>query len=96
MPETIPRAAGALRQNPAIAWRAIDGEAVLIDPSTGTVFVLNRLGARIWELLEVPRGAEELARALAVEHPDEGDRVAGDVAAFLGSLAGRSLVEEAR
>lgn len=86
----------AYRQNPSVAWRAIDGEAVLIDPATGTVFVLNRLGARIWGLLEEPRGEDELARALAAEHPAETARIAADVAAFLGSLADRSLVEGVR
>jgi hypothetical protein len=81
------------RQNPAVAWRAIDGEAVLIDPSNGTVFVLNRLGARIWALLEEPRGEEELAGALSREHPGEGVRIAEDVSKFLGALSERALVE---
>jgi len=81
------------RQNPSVAWRAIDGEAVLIDPSNGTVFVLNRLGARIWELLEEPRAADDLARTLESEHPEERVRIAEDVESFLGALFERTLVE---
>ena len=88
----MPAAPRTFRQNPSIAWRAIDGEAVLIDPSTGTVFVLNRLGARIWERLEEPQGEDELARSLAEEHPEESHSIAEDLRRFLGSLAERSLL----
>jgi hypothetical protein len=83
------------RQSPSIAWRAIDGEAVLIEPMTGTVLVLNRVGARIWELLEAPRSAADLAGRIAAEHAAAEGSIAADVDAFLASLAARSLVEVA-
>ena len=47
------------RQETRVAWRSIDGESVLIDPTSGTVFVLNRVGSQVWALLEEPRTVDD-------------------------------------
>ncbi len=80
------------RQNTAIAWREIDGEAVLIDPSTGTVFVLNRVGARIWDLLSEPRTQFELVGCIASENDLGVESVENDVAQFIAALDARALI----
>lgn len=94
--EFVPTASAAtVRQDPRVAWRSIDGEAVLIDPSNGTVFVLNRLGARIWELLEEPRTTEDLVASVDLDVAPPEETVAADIATFLAALAERRLVEPA-
>lgn len=79
------------RQNPAIAWRKIDKQSVLLDPGTGTVFVLNDLGARIWELLEETSDPAEVTQAVLEEVPGLPGRLQEDVDGFLASLVDRDL-----
>ncbi len=81
------------RQKRDIAWRSFEGEAVLLDPSDGVVFVLNEVGLRIWSLLEEPQPPAELARQIGEEYHVAPERLAGDVTAFLEALQERGLVE---
>ena len=92
LPE-LRRAGARLRQNLQVAWRAIDGESVLIDPTTGTVFVLNGVGSRVWSLLEEPRTQDELTDTIAAEHELPADAIAPDIDAFVASLDERRLIE---
>ena len=80
-------------QNHAIAWRVLEGESVLIAPSCGTVFVLNSVGSRIWELLETPTTANELERRVAEDHNRECEQVHDDVEHFLDTLRDRQLIQ---
>ena len=81
-------------QNRQIAWRAIEEEAVLIDPADGTVFVLNGVGLRIWALLEEALSSAEISSELAVEFPSETDRLDDDISGFLSDLIERELIIE--
>ena len=82
------------RQNRSIAWRDIEGEAVLIEPSDGTVIVLNGVGCRVWSLLEEPRSSTDITRRIADEYQQNEDDVSTDVSRFLLDLDRRGLVEE--
>lgn len=42
----------------------IDGELVALDVTKGVCFGLNRIGTRIWQLIEKPRSAREVAEIL--------------------------------
>ena len=81
------------RQNHQIAWRRIRGEAVLLDPLKGVVFVLNGVGSHIWEILEEPRPEVEITHTLVRELGVDETRVASDVTHFLHELTTRGLIE---
>lgn len=83
------------RQKPRIAWREIDGEAVLVDPVRGRMLVLNDTGLYLWQALERPKDSRELAESLCTEFDVSADTAAHDVGAFLESLRERNLVEVA-
>ncbi len=82
-----------IRQNHTIAWRDLEGESVLIDPSSGTVFVLNEVGSRIWQLLESPTTPTALEEQVAADHQRPTAHVREDVAEFLDALSNRRLIE---
>lgn len=42
----------------------IEGELVALDVTKGVCYGLNRVGTRIWQLLEQPRSAREVADIL--------------------------------
>ena len=81
------------RQKPEIAWRYIDGEAVLIDPADGIVFVLNEVGSQVWDLIDKPRFVDEIERKVISQYDVDRERVRRDLQQFLEDLATRSLIE---
>ena len=81
------------QQNRRVAWRDIEGESVLVDPTTGTVFVLNGTGSRIWSYLEEPLPRRDIVRRISSEHRQEERVVSRDVSRFLEALIARGLIE---
>ena len=80
-------------QKPEIAWRHIDGEAVLIDPAEGIVFVLNEVGAQVWDLIDKPRFVDEIEREVISQYDVEKECLRRDIQRFLEDLAARELIE---
>ena len=48
-------------RNNDIAWRVIDGEALVVSPKDSLIYPLNDVGARIWELLDGKRTVSDIA-----------------------------------
>ncbi len=80
------------QQRTTIAWREIEGQAVLIDPGTGTVFVLNGVGSSVWEIIEQPHSIDEIKRSIGEEYDTE-RQLDPDIREFLETLEARKLVE---
>ncbi len=81
------------RQNQAIAWREIEGEAVLVDSHGGKLLVLNPTGSFLWKEIESPRTAQGLAQLLAGAFEVSLETALTDVGGFLKTLEERHLVE---
>lgn len=81
------------RQNREIAWRAIEGEAVLFDTSRGMMRQLNPIATALWERLEREQTMGELVAFVTAAYDVGEDRARADVEAFLSALTERSLVE---
>jgi len=77
--------------------RRIAGET-LIMPVAGrvadleSIYVLNEVGSRIWQLVGSPTTAGRIAEVVASEFDVSAERAAGDVATFLGALDARGLI----
>ena len=78
-----------------VVSRRVAGEIVLVpmtqrtgDPvrRTADLFVLNKTGEHLWELLTSPRSAEDLARNLSETFEVSVGEAANDVSSFLASL----------
>jgi hypothetical protein len=81
-----------MRTSPDVVWRDLDGEAVLLDLSTGVYFGLNEVGTRIWQLLDEGRDHESIVGAIAAEFDAERDAIDADVRALVEKLQARGLV----
>jgi hypothetical protein len=74
-------------------------EETLIVPVTGhvmdleSIYVLNPVGSRIWELLGSPTTADRIAEVVASEFAVSPERAADDVVEFLDSLGARGLIQ---
>ena len=78
-----------------VVSRRVAGEIVLVPLTqrtgdavrrTADLFVLNKTGEHLWELLNSPRSAEDLARNLSETFEVSAGEAASDVSSFLASL----------
>jgi hypothetical protein len=75
-----------------VAWRMIDGEAVIVTPSDSMMHSLNEVGTRIWELMDGSRSIRDIATTLEAEFQVDGQRVEADALWFVDCLAKKGLV----
>jgi len=89
--EAFEPAARPLRA-PSVAWRVIQGEAVMVLPATGRVHTLNPVGTRFWELVDGQRTLGEIARQLHEEFDAPLGRIELDCQHFAAELGERRLL----
>jgi hypothetical protein len=79
--------------------RQIAGDTLIV-PVTGhvmdleSIYVLNPVGSRIWELLHSPTTVDRIAEIVAGEFAVSPQVAADDVVEFLDSLDARGLIHE--
>ena len=86
------KAAARPQREPAAAWRVIDGEAVMVLPSSGRVHTLNGVGTRFWELVDGTRTLGDIAGQLAEEFDAPAARIETDCHEFARELRERGLL----
>jgi hypothetical protein len=69
------------------------GEAAILNLKSGVYFGLNPIGARIWELIQEPKGTKEVVQALLQEYDVEAERCEADVMQLLHDLSEHGLIE---
>jgi len=79
-------------RNPKLAWREIDGEAVIISPEDSHVHELNETASLIWKSADGKHSADEIARVVA-ESYDVGLAAAkADVEELIEALSTKGLL----
>ncbi len=68
------------------------GRIVLVRPDDGGFYLLDELGALIWELCDGGRSVEEVIAGVAVELDRPASGVAGDVREWIAELRTERLV----
>lgn len=64
----------------------VEDEIVMMSASTGMHIGLNRVGARIWEILETPRSVDEICEILVRRFEVAPDVCRTEVESFLAEL----------
>ena len=77
----------------AIENRPVDRAAVLVNPAQQDYFGVNRVGARIWALLETPRTMGDLVQVLIREFAVDEVVCRRETEFFLQQMISRQLVE---
>lgn len=77
---------------PGVVSQRIGEEAVLVHPAQGKVRVLNRTGARLWELADGQRSVEEMAQIMAGEYDLDLGQAQADALAFCADLMARGVL----
>ena len=79
----------------SLPFQTLNDEALVVDPRTREVHLLNPTATRIWNLLERPQTAEGLSAALAEEYQAPLDTIRAEVRTLLIELSAKGLVGEA-
>jgi coenzyme PQQ synthesis protein D (PqqD) len=80
------------QKNPALAWREIDDETVIISPNDSVMHELNDTGSFLWNNIDGKKSAAELAELLAENYEVTPDIALSDTQALLDEMSSRKLV----
>jgi hypothetical protein len=70
----------------------LGAEVAILDLDAGIYYSVDRVGSRIWELLQEPRTVAEICQTLRERYDVSADRCEIDVLAFLTRLVDVGLV----
>jgi hypothetical protein len=92
--ETIPSEATVVASSRQVSTD-VEGEAVILNFDEGVYYGLDKVGARIWELLRSPLRVSELRDKIVAEYGVPPDQCEADLRALLSELAEAGLVDVA-
>lgn len=80
------------QKNPALAWREIDEETVIITPNESVMHELNDTGSFIWRQVDGQKSASDIAGLLAASYEVSPEAALVDTEALLEELSERKLL----
>jgi hypothetical protein len=78
-----------------VAWRVLDGRAVLVAPSSPNIQTLNAVGTLVWQLAD-GRTQDAIVDAVVNEFEVTRTQASVDVEGFVQDLAGKGLLTTKR
>jgi hypothetical protein len=81
------------RRGLRVVWRVFDGRVTILGGDLARLFVLNRTGTFLWQMLAEPKTEDEIGHELSKRFVVEAETARGDAARLLDDLRRRSLVE---
>lgn len=79
-----------------IVSEVIDGEAILLDLTTGSYFSADHVGAAVWSLVSAGVPVETTAQVIADRFEHDLAKVTEDVEAFVDDLYRRGLIQRCK
>jgi len=80
---------------PDVIFRLLDGEAVLLNLSTGNYFGLDPVGTRAWELIVEHHSLERVHSLLLDEYDVDANRLEQDLLTLVKEFRAKGLVQVA-
>lgn len=77
----------------SVLFRDLEGEAVLLETTTGRYYGLNEVGTRMWSLLQLHGEIEPAFQDLLAEYQIPSHELRRDLLDFIGLLSSRHLIE---
>ena len=71
----------------------IDGESIILNLKDGKYYGLDKVGARIWDLIQEPKTVQQIQDELLEEFEVEPEACLQDLLALLRDLAEHQLIE---
>jgi hypothetical protein len=83
-------------RNPKLAWREIDGEAVIISPEDSHVHELNETASLIWTNADGKHSVDEIAGVIAARYEVELLEAKADVDQLIEVLSAKGLLQASK
>jgi hypothetical protein len=77
---------------PAVLFRNLEGEAVLLNTVTGNYYGLDAVGTRMWQNLSQAGSVRQTYDALLREYDVAPERLQADLIAFVDKLCDKALL----
>jgi hypothetical protein len=77
---------------PGIAFRIIEGEAVLVNPENKMIYVLNHTGAFAWQKIDGKSNIKKIAQMIGEEYRIDGTEAEKDLRELFEGLSNRGLI----
>jgi hypothetical protein len=81
-----------LRISDAAVVRELDGESVILNVQSGIYFGLDRIGTRIWQLIDELGDLDSILGVLEEEYEAERDVLRVDLEALVAALLEKQLI----
>lgn len=81
-----------IRANGDVVFCELSGELALLDLRSDTYYGLNKVGARIWDLIQEPRSLSQLCDAVVEQYDVDPARCRADVEGLVRQLADAKLI----
>lgn len=75
-----------------VAAKVIDGEAIIINLTTGVYYSMDGVGGRVWSLLESHHGLDAVAEAIRAEYEVDPETCRADVLGLAAQLFEEGLM----
>ena len=83
-------------RNPKLAWREIDGEAVIISPEDRHVHELNETASLIWTNADGKHSVDQIAGIIATRYEVELLEAKADVDELIEVLSAKGLLQASK
>ena len=84
-----------LCKNEEILAKLVDGEAILVNPSNGMYYSMDRVAAAAWEMIEQGHRLDDVAGALARRYEVTPEQARADLDKLVNELLEAELVRDA-
>lgn len=81
------------KRNDDVAWRDIEGEALVVDSRKGLIYPLNETATRIWELLDGRKTCDDIVAAIEDEFEEARSSIYRDAMCFFEDGVKKGLIE---
>jgi hypothetical protein len=81
-----------ISQTPGLIAAELDGQKVMMSIENGKYYNLDKVGSRIWELIEKPQKVQDVVAELLVEYEVDVEQCQADVLTFLEKMAREGLI----
>ena len=83
-----------LRISDAVVVRDLDGESVILNIESGIYFGLDRIGTRVWQLIEAHGDVDAVVRVMEHEYDADPQTLRADAEALVAALVEKRLIIE--
>ena len=83
-----------LRISDAAVVRDLDGESVILNIESGIYFGLDRIGTRVWQLIEAHGDVDAVVRVMEHEYDADPQTLRADAEALVAALIEKRLIIE--